>query len=169
MKDFIRNIICIWLVALAMLGCNSNDCPLNNSVRLVCGFYDAANDSSLAVSDTLTIAVRDSVILNRATNEATVSLPMSYGSEADTLVFRFTPEGSEASISDTLIVSKTNEPHVVSLECGTSVFHSITATACTNRTPSATFRYAITRVTVSQPNVNFDGQENLKIYFDIHK
>ena len=62
MKDFIRNIICIWLVALAMLSCNSNDCPLNNSVRLVCGFYDAANDSSLVVSDTITIAVRDSVI-----------------------------------------------------------------------------------------------------------
>ena len=126
-------------------------------------------DEEYNLGDTITVVARDSVILNRATNEATISLPMSYDGAADTLVFHFTPSGSKASISDTLIVSKTNEPHVISLECGTSIFHTITNATCTSRTPNSTFRYAISRVAVSQPNVNFDGQENLKIYLAVHQ
>ena len=168
-KVCIINIICIGLLIAATTSCTSSDCPLNNTARLVCGFYNPANDSSLTLGDTITVVARDSVILNRATNEATISLPMSYDGAADTLVFHFTPSGSKASISDTLIVSKTNEPHVISLECGTSIFHTITNATCTSRTPNSTFRYAISRVAVSQPNVNFDGQENLKIYLAVHQ
>lgn len=161
----------MFMVAAAtmLFGCNANDCPLNNTVRLVCGFYNSANDSTVAVGDTLTISVRDSVILNRSTATATVSLPMSYAAPADTLVFRYTPAGSETGITDTLIVSKTNEPHIVSLECGTSVYHTITAVSHSHRTPDATFQYAIDSVAVTKSEVNFDAQENIKIYYNMYK
>ena len=150
-----------------MTGCNGNDCPLNNSVRLICGFY--SGDSTVTIGDTLTIAVRDSVILNRSVATSTISLPMSYTGEADTLVFLYTPNGSEVSITDTLIISKTNEPHIVSLECGTSVFHVISAVTHSRRTPDDTFRYAIDSVVVNHNAVNFDAQENLKIYYRLYQ
>ena len=76
-KVCIINIICIGLLITATTSCTSSDCPLNNTARLVCGFYNTANDSSLTLGDTITVVARDSVILNRATNEATISLPMS--------------------------------------------------------------------------------------------
>lgn len=168
MRLFIRNIICIVAVAAATFGCTTNDCPLNNTVSLVCGFYNSADGNPLGIADTLTITIRDSVVLNRAVGAATVSLPMSYAAEADTLVLNYTPEGTTASAADILIVSKTNQPHVISLECGTRVFHTITgATNHAPRTPDATYRYAVDSVVVSNPNVNFDGQENLKIYYTI--
>ena len=153
--------------ALLLMGCNGNDCPLNNTVRMVCGFY--SGDSAVSIGDTLTIAVRDSVILNRSVATSTVSLPMSYTADADTLVFLYTPDGSEVSIADTLIVSKTNQPHIVSLECGTSVFHSISAVSHSHRAPDSTFRYAIDSVVVKHNEVNFDAQENLKIYYRLHQ
>lgn len=154
---------------MLLFGCNSNDCPLNNTVRLVCGFYTANGDSTITVSDTITVSVRDSVILNRAVAAATISLPMSYAGDADTLVFLYTPAGSESSATDTLIVSKTNEPHIVSLECGTSVFHVINDVSHSRRTPDETYRYAIDSVVINNSNVNFDAQENLKIYFSLHQ
>ncbi|MBQ7742738.1 MAG: alpha amylase [Bacteroidaceae bacterium] len=165
----IRHILFLATAALLLAGCNGNDCPLNNTVRLVCGFYSTTDGSEIAILDTLTISVRDSVILNRTTDSKTVSLPMSYAGDADTLVFLYTPYGSEVSATDTLIVSKTNEPHVVSLECGTSVFHGITAVSHTTRTPDSTFLYAIDSIVVSNSNVNFDGQENLKIYYRLYQ
>ena len=90
---------------------------------------------------------------------------MSYSGDADTLVFTFTPAGVAAGCSDTLIVCKTNQPHIISLECGASVFHTITAINYTHRTPTETYRYAIDSVAVSNAEANFDGKENLKIYF----
>ena len=169
MHLFIRKILYLAAAVDIMAGCNGSDCPLNNTVRLVCGFYSAGSDSSIAISDTLTISVRDSVILNRSVATATVSLPMSYAGDADTLVFLYTPAGSEASCSDTLVISKSNEPHIVSLECGTSVFHNISAVSHSSRIPDPTYRYAIDSVAVSNSNVNFDGQENLKIYYRLHQ
>ena len=168
-KTKTKTFINIFIVAAALLvaGCNGNDCPLNNSVRLVCGFY--SGDSTVTIGDTLTIAVRDSVILNRSVATSTVSLPMSYTGEADTLVFLYTPDGSEVSVTDTLIISKTNEPHIVSFECGTSVFHAISAVTHSRRTPDDTFRYAIDSVVVNHNAVNFDAQENLKIYYRLYQ
>ena len=165
----IKHILFLATTALLLAGCNGNDCPLNNTVRLICGFYNSADGSELAILDTLTISVRDSVVLNRSTDSKTVSLPMSYAGVADTLVFLYTPDGSEVSAADTLIVSKTNEPHVVSLDCGTGVFHNISAVSHSSRTPDSTFLYAIDSIVVSNSNVNFDGQENLKIYYRVYQ
>lgn len=164
-----HRLLCLLLPAAIITGCNSSDCPLNNTVAMVCQFCESASGETLTLHDTLTVAVRDSVILNRAIQATTVSLPMSYSSPADTLVFRYTPEGAAQSQCDTLIVTKTNRPHVVSLECGTSVFHTITAVSCSHRTADATYRYAIDSAVVIKPEVNYDKQTNLKIYLTVHQ
>lgn len=167
MKGRIRNIICATATAIVAASCTSNDCPLNNTVSLICGFYNSNDGSAISIGNTLTVTLRDSIILNRSIGASTIALPMSYSAETDTLVFVYSPVDSIAGISDTLTLSKTNQAHFISLECGTKVFHTITAVNHTLRTADKIHRYAIDSIVVSNPNVNFDGQENLKIYYTV--
>lgn len=167
MKGQISNIICAIATAIVAASCTSNDCPLNNTVHLICGFYNSEDGSEIDIADTLTVTARDSIILNRALGASIVSLPMSYSGETDTLVFTYSPADNAISFCDTIMVSKTNQAHFISLECGTNVFHTITAVTHSSGISDATHRYAIDSIAVSNPNVNFDGQENLKIYYTV--
>ena len=159
--------ICGMSLIIGAASCTSNDCPLNNTVSLVCGFYSSGDGSAISIADTLTVTLRDSIILNRSQKTGVVNLPMSYSGETDTLVFIYSPAESGKSIADTILVSKTNQAHFVSLECGTSVFHTITDVSHTLHMTDKDHRYAIDSIVVSNPNVNFDGQENLKIYYTV--
>jgi len=161
-------ILIIGAVMMGLAACSSSDCPLNNVVLKKMNFY-TTDGSSLTITDTLTITVRDSVILNHATDESTVSLPMSYAADTDTLVLHFTPKGSDYSATDTIIISKTNEPHFVSLECAKVINHTITDVKWSRRTPTATHRFAIDSIGVKNKVVNTDAKENLQIYFTVHK
>lgn len=151
---------------LCFAGCSSSDCPLNNTVMQKCGFYNE-DGSVLTISDTLTISIRDSVILNRLTDGSTIMLPMSYSGDIDTLVFHYKPQGTNTSVSDTIIISKTNSPHFVSLDCARSMFHTITGVKWSERTPDETYRYAISDITIRNNEVNYDEKENLQIYFAV--
>lgn len=169
-KIFIFSILSVTIIAVTALvtSCNSSDCPLTNTVMQKCGFYDS-DGNVLTIDDTLTITVRDSVILNRLTEGTNVKLPMSYNAAQDTLVFHYTPTGEIAEVTDTLVVSKTNTPHFVSLECARSMFHNITNVTWTTRKPDQTYRYAIERVAVTNEHVNYDEKENLQIYFAVYR
>ena len=153
---------------LSLGACNSTDCPLNSIVLQQMHFY-GRDGAKITMGDTLTVTLRDSIILNRALGQGSVSLPMSYAGERDTLVFHYTATNALESATDTLIVSKTNTPHFVSLECGRVVYHSITDVKWTRRAPSAECRYAIDSIAVKNPEVSTYAQENLQIYFNIYK
>lgn len=169
-RTFIFCILSVTIVTVTVFiaSCNSSDCPLTNTVMQKCGFYDS-DGNVLTIDDTLTITVRDSVILNRLTEGISVKLPMSYNAAQDTLVFHYTPRGEIAEITDTLVVSKTNTPHFVSLDCARSMFHNITNVTWTTRKPDQIYRYAIERVAVANEHVNYDEKENLQIYFAVYR
>ena len=133
-----------------------------------CGFYNT-DGTSLTLSDTLTVTVRDSIILNRLTNGTSIRLPMSYNAKADTLVFHYKPEGALQSISDTVVVTKTNTPHFVSLDCARSMFHNITNVTWSHRIPDETYKYAIQQVVVKNADVNYEERENLQIFFTVNQ
>ena len=168
-RTFIFSILSVTIIAVTALvtSCNSSDCPLTNTVMQKCGFYDS-DGNVLTIDDTLTITVRDSVILNRLTEGTGVKLPMSYNAAQDTLVFHYIPTGEITEVTDTLVVSKKNTPHFVSLECARSMFHNITNVTWTTRKPDQTYRYAIERVAVANEHVNYDEKENLQIYFAVY-
>lgn len=131
-------------------------------------FYNT-DGTKLTLTDTLTVTVRDSVILNRLTNGMSIILPMSYSADADTLVFHYKPQDVDKDETDTVIITKTNTPHFISLECARAMYHTITGVSNSNRIPDDIYRFAINKVEITNPQVNYDEKENLKIYFTVHQ
>lgn len=165
------------LVILAGVGaCDSSDCPLNNTVAQVSNIYRSDNGTALTLSDTLTVVLHDSVILNRQTGATTLSLPMSYSGKSDTLVFRYAPQQEQTDslstpiyICDTIIITKSNQPHFISLDCPTLVYHTIQSVNWSHRTPDSVFRYAIDSVSINNQEVTNNPQENLQIFYSVYE
>ena len=175
-------------------GCSSNNCPLESTVRCNIGFYDS-EATAISYGDTITVrtllpgnksiytyrktgstlitleyrdttllkagytetvteARRDTILVNKAVGKSSISLPMSYYNSADTLIFTY------ASISrkDTIEVSHDNYTHIELPECGAHYFHTITSIDYTEA--------AIDHIEINNPTVNYDGNENIRIYFN---
>lgn len=167
MKHFVFYIVLI-VTAISIAGCGTTDCPLNNTVRQVARFYSLDNQLT-AIEDTLVITSRDSILLNRSTKTTMVSLPLSYNGDVDTLVLSYRPLAPATAYTDTIFVHKTNVPHYISLDCGTGVFHTITAVEWSHRIPSAQQRYAIDSIAINNNSVTYDEKENLQIYLAVHQ
>lgn len=81
-----------------------------------------------------------------------MQLPMSHINECDTVLFRY---GGE--FADTLYISHKNIQFYQSMECGTVMYHNINGIEYT--------RNLIDSVAVVNKFVNFDDNENIKVYF----
>ena len=134
--------------------CDSIDCTLYNTVTCQASFY--GDEKAVAITDVLTVKTCgvDSLLINQQSNTETMNLPLSYWQDADTLVLIIT--GETYALLDTLWIEKENIPHFESPDCPTSMFHRITSVRVTH-----TF---IDSVTITQPLVNYDQAENLKIH-----
>jgi len=186
------------MTALLLVGCASNNCPLDNYVSCNYYFYDSEGNPVM-FSDTLTVKTllpgtkteyyyrrlgyktitldykndsylqngysidsatvrRDTILVNKLTgksNEQTsFSVPMSYFNSSDTLVFCY----AGISLCDTIKVSHDSYPHVDLPECGTYRFHNL-------REINATDRY-IDHIEISNKKVNYEGNENVKVYLN---
>lgn len=148
----------VLLSALLFTACDSGyDCSLNNIAYNRIGYCSINGDSvkeGYHLQEELTVILMVNGIEAEAidgTNKE-VQLPMSYTHGCDTVLFRY--DGSEA---DTLFVQHSNIPFYQSMECGTVMYHNITGVEHTHN--------LIDSVEVVHSFVNFDGNENLKIYF----
>lgn len=152
----------LFIILLTMVGCESIDCTLNNIVACKVGFYDSESGSAIAFSDTLTVTATgtDSVLLNRAVGVKSVSLPMSYDKEADTLSYRLYNSQTGLDLQLVMRVEKTNTPHFESPDCPTTMFHQLQSV--TYDTHHHTF---VDSIVIANPLVNYDATEHIKIYF----
>lgn len=145
---------------LTMAACESTDCPINNVVYSIYGFYTIVEgeEASISVLDTLTVTASgsDSVLINRMQNSSQVEIPVSYSAPTDTLIFHFTDTLQRTS-RDTIWIDKDNFPHYDSPTCPASIFHYVKAVRCTN--------LLIDSVSIVNPNINYNVSENFKIYF----
>jgi len=182
------------LTMLMLAGCYSNNCPLENTVTCNYGFYDAAGtpityvdtitvttlkpgyktvyiyrklgnvtvtkdypDSTLTAQGYSETAVRqrkDTILRNKQYDISTLKVPMSFYHNADTLVFAY----GRISLRDTLVIQHDSYPYVELPECGTYRFHTLKSITATDA--------AIDHVEIIQPKVNYDGETNVKIYFN---
>jgi hypothetical protein len=112
---------------------------------------------AVAINGTLSVSVvrpqGDSVVLNRKSNASEVIFPLSYMHETDTLIFDY----NDGAVRDTLYLSHTNTPTLVSVDCGTAMFHTITSTHSTH-----TF---IDTLIIKSPEVNYDERENIQVIY----
>ena len=146
------------LIVIGMANCSGDDCPINNTVMGKMVFYDSLGDAISINVPLSMLAVRpqgDSVILNRLSAASEVTFPLSYTHETDTFIFCY--DFSDVMLYDTLYISHTNTPTLVSVDCGTAMFHTITSTHSTH-----TF---IDTLIIKSSEVNYDERENIQVIY----
>ena len=145
----------VFLLLLTLNSCDTNNCRLETKVQCVYGFY--ASGGSIAIGDTLTITALDinTVLANRLIDASGVKLPVSYYHDADTLEFLF--QGDDGEGRDTLYIEKQNLAHLDDVSCPSHMWHHITKVYSTH--------HLIDSVLIREPDINYDGNENLQIYF----
>ncbi len=188
-------ILIILFGIVCLFSCSSNNCPLENKVSCNYHFYDSEGNS-IKYTDDITIKTlkpgykkeytyrklgeqtivtdvqqpayvtdgytetvadvrNDTILLNKSSSLSSVGLPMSYAHTADTLVFQY----GSITAKDTVIITHTSYPFVEMPECGSYMFHILSNATCKTNA-------GIDRVEIANPNVNYVGNENIKIYFN---
>ena len=153
-------VLFIALCSLLFTGCDGGyDCALDNIAynRIkFCTINEHGVEAEYAFPEPLTVSMmingRDSIVVNYATNAKDLTLPMSYTSECDTVLLNFFDR-----YCDTLYIGHSNIPIYQSMECGVIMHHRLTGCANTNN--------MIDSLVIKETNVNFDQNENIKIYF----
>ena len=148
------------LCSLLVAGCDGGyDCALDNIAYNNIKFYTVGTDSiekEYAIPDALTVSVmingNAAIAVNHVTNAKEIKLPMSYTATCDTIIMNFFD-----SYNDTLYIGHGNIPIYQSMECGVIMHHRLTDVAHTTR--------LIDSMAINNANVNFDNNENIKLYF----
>ena len=153
-----RSILWILLViilpGLLYSSCNNgNDCVVDNVSYARFNFYNKDNTSiKLSATITVTAAGTDSVLVNKESGAKGLALPVSYKGRVDTFVIKYTD-----LMRDTIFMTHTNIPYFISMDCGMAMYHLVEDVKCTH--------YAIDSVKLVNPKINFDPNENFKIYY----
>lgn len=188
-------VLCIMHCALCtILSCSSSNCPLESTVTCNYGFYDI-NGVAVAYNDTITVTTllagtktqytyrmmgertvtsdvridsliekgytetvsevrRDAILGNKLTGLASMKLPMRYFSDRDTIIIQY----ASISSKDTLFIHHLSYSNVDLPECGTHRFHTLLDIRSTDA--------GIDHVEIVNPDVNYLGGENVRIYFN---
>lgn len=155
-----------WGVGMLMVGlsaCSNIDCPLDNVVSLQCNLYDASTQSALTLSDVLSVtpAGRDTLLLNQATGIKSFLLPLKEAGTQDTLLLHFANAQGAVQV-DTLFVNHTPQPHFESLDCPSSVFHTLNAVRVSAQ--GLANSAIVDSVSLVRPIVNYDDIENIRLF-----
>lgn len=105
---------------------------------------------------TITALGTDSIILNRAIDVTSLSLPLSYVSDTTILVLHYDYE-ADPKIADTLYIKQKNIPFFESMECGYSMLQSIIEVTCTKN--------QLNSVSIINNTANTNGTENLRLFY----
>ena len=155
-RYLIPNLIILLSMLVGMGSCSGEDCPINNIVAGKMQFYNQLGDA-VAINGTLSVNVvrpqGDSVVLNQLYNASEISFPMSYTHLTDTLIFDY----NRGAAYDTLYISHTNTPTLVSIDCGTAMFHTITAAHSTHN--------VIDTLIIQSAKVDYDERENIQVIY----
>ncbi len=159
---FSLTIIGGWIFSLC--ACSNIDCPLDNVVSMQCNLYSSETNSAYTLTDELTVfpAGRDTILLNKATDITSFLLPLKEGGEQDTLLLHLENANGQTA-TDTLFVTHTPQPHFESLDCPSSVFHTITQVRATSHSLSI-LPLTIDSVSLVRPLVNYEDNENIRIF-----
>ena len=149
-------------VLLAMVGCTSIECPIENTVYTTYTFENTDGTTGSLGTDTLTIKTRrvdgkDTTILNKMTGtENGFDLPISYTQPEDILYFTLSTTAKKVYY-DTVRIKKENYPHFESVDCQAAYFHKITAVMTTHN--------VIDSLVIYKSDVTYDAStEHLHLY-----
>lgn len=150
-------------ILAGICSCSNIECPLGNLVQVKCGIYDMEGNV-LRINDSLTVRAcgTEATLLNRSTGLTSFSVPLAYKAGIDTLLLQFTDENHRIGV-DSVFVRHESSPHFESVDCPVVFFHNVNqVNAAYDR--KSTFPYVIDHVDLSKPIVNYDSDENVRIY-----
>ena len=145
-------------MVLAMVGCTSLDCPLNNTTYTK--YRLMGNITTL--TDTMTISTTktegtDSVLINKDVKVDSFILPMSYHQPEDVFYFEIRNQENQV-FKDTVTVKKEDFSHFESVDCNPAFFHTITEVKTTHN--------LIDSIVINNKDVNYDASKaHFYIYF----
>ena len=182
------------MATVFLMGCYSNNCPVDNLVTCNYGFYDSEG-TAITYNVTITVTTlkpgfktvytyrkwgnttvtkerpdeelvnqgytetisqqrNDTILVNQLFGASSMKVPMSYFNKMDTLIFSY----KRITLKDTIKITHTSYPNVELPECGTHRFHTLEQVTATDA--------AIDHVEIGHSKVNYDGQTNIKIFFN---
>ena len=146
---------------LLAAACSSIDCPVENVVATVYklkksdGTADTLKDSMTVISRR--INGKDTAVLKYSVNTTLFQLPVGYTNPVDTLFF--VVKNGATLYRDTVYVKKENQPHIESVDCKMSYFHTITGVTLGSHN-------IIDSIVIKKTAVNYDlSSEHFHIYF----
>ena len=150
-----RKVLMIFTLCVGMGACSGEDCAINNTVQGKMAFYNLQG-APVSYTGALTVSVvrpqGDSVVLNQMINVSEVLFPLSYTHTTDTLVFAYGD-----GMYDSLYITHNNIPTLVSIDCGTAMYHTITAVGSTH--------HWIDTLILNASEVNYDERENIQVIY----
>ena len=141
---------------MTAVSCDDIDCTLNNTVECKLAFYDGAGNA-VQIKDTLDIYAEgiDLPLFNKGTEIGSIGIPLSYFKGKDTL--QLVVYGDGYMYEDWLVITKQNIEHFESLNCPVKMFHTLTDVSVTGES-------FIDSVSITNPKVEYNNGENIKIY-----
>lgn len=155
-------LILLLTVSAVLEGCNTSGCTENQSAIPLAGYYSSATSKPIILSSLQVAGVdapNDSVLypLGEARSEIYLPLRSARNTTAFTLTYFPDKEDTSLSVTDTLRLSYTSEPRLVSEECGAMYFYRITSLSHTGA--------IIDSVTILDSLVTNTNVQRLHIYF----
>lgn len=148
----------LWAITLLFVACSEDsDCSMTARTYMVCNFYKYGASKNIILKDTLkTLTVKalgtDSILLNQEQNIHTIEAPLRYTKDTTAIVLQFSENPAK---NDTVWVTHHNTPFFISVECGYQVKQDIEKVLRFTK-------HTLDEVTLSNPEANNYGKENLK-------
>lgn len=186
--------VLIIVTAAIVAACSSTNCPMSTEVLCNYYFYDSKGNA-ITYTDTFSVSTllpgfknvytyrrlgyrtitldsistslieqgytmsesvvsNDTTLVNQSSTRSYMQVPMGFFSNSDTLVFHY----RSITRGDTVIIEHESYAYVELPECGSHYFHRLKSIKTTNA--------AIDHMEIVNPTVDYEGKENIKIYFN---
>lgn len=159
-KRIAQLLAALTLTVITLAACDGGyDCSIENIAYNRIGFYNTNSygiEQKFELQHALTVSLmvngKDSIVVNHIQGADALQLPVSYTHDRDTVIFSY-----DNTTTDTLYINHENIQYYQSMECGTVMYHKLESIEHTEK--------FIDSVAIVHNFVNFDSNENVKIYF----
>jgi hypothetical protein len=141
------------LGTLFLISCTPESCYENTESAVKAGFYETGTGKNIAADSVTAYGIgMESLLLYKAAKaKKEIFLPLNPTTHECSFVV------SINGITDTITLTYSSFPHLISKECGYSVFHTLESYSSSNN--------IIDTVIIRNPNVTIPYEENIRIFF----
>lgn len=152
MGSILRSAIVVFLLLPFITRCAPEACFEETDAMLKATFYDNLKKEKKA-PDSLTVygAGMGTKLYNRERNVQPARLPLNASAESCTYIIRIN------GINDTMVMTYSSYPHLVSKECGYTFFHRLESITYTTNT--------IDYIYTGKTDITTLNEENIRIFY----